>query len=358
METRQPAELLGAVARGAGSNPANRFERFACEPDLEALAENDEARRPVRTRYFRDSSQSVIAYNNSPDVGFDAGVNPYRGCEHGCAYCYARPTHEYLGFSAGIDFESRIIVKEDAPDLLRRELSARKWKPQVLAMSGVTDCYQPIERRLQLTRRCLEVLAEFRNPVSVITKNHLVTRDIDLLGSLAAHHAALVNVSITTLDADLAKSLEPRASTPRRRLDAIRELTASGIPVNVMMAPIIPGLTDHEIPAVLESAANAGAVFAGYTIVRLPLTVAPIFSEWLERFVPGQKGKVLERIQSIRGGKLNKTEFGERMRGEGPFADQIRQMFRIHSRRLGLDRNGPALSVEAFRVPSDQLTLL
>lgn len=356
MEARQRAELLGARGRGAGSNPGNRFERLIYDPDLGALEEGDEP-RAVQTTYYRDSSRSVIAFNNSPDVGFDAGLNPYRGCEHGCAYCYARPTHEFLGFSAGIDFEARIMVKEDAPDLLRAELSRRNWKPQVLAMSGVTDCYQPIERRLKTTRRCLEVLAEFRNPVSVITKNHLVTRDRDVLVQLAKHNAAIVNISVTTLDADLAKRLEPRASTPGRRLDAIRELTAAGIPVNVMIAPIIPGLTDHEIPTLMEAAARAGAISAAYTIVRLPLAVAPIFTEWLERFVPGKKEKVLQRIRSMRGGALNKAGFGSRMRGEGPFADQIRQLFRIQSRRLKLDGPGPSLSTAAFRVPTAQMTL-
>ncbi len=355
MESRQPAELLGAHGRGAASNPSNRFEKLDYEPDLGAL-EGDES-RPVRTRYFRDASRSIIAYNDSPDVGFDAGLNPYRGCEHGCAYCYARPTHEFLGFSSGIEFESMIMVKENAAELLRAELSSKKWKPQVLAMSGVTDCYQPIERRLQLTRRCLEVLVEFRNPVSVITKNHLVTRDIDLLSKLAEHGAASVNISITTLDPGLAKKLEPRASAPSRRLDAVRELTAARIPVNVMVAPIIPALNDHEIPALLKAAADAGAASAAYTLIRLPLAVATIFSEWLDRHRPGQKRKILERVMSMRGGKLNEGRFGERMRGEGVFADQIRQMFRVSCRRYGLDREIPPLSVSAFRVPSAQLDL-
>ncbi len=355
MEIRQSAELLGAQGRGASRNPRNRFEQLDYEPDLGAL--ECEKPRPVRTRYFRDASRSVIAYNNSPDVGFDAGLNPYRGCEHGCAYCYARPTHEFLGFSAGIDFESMIMVKENSAELLRVELSAKKWKPQVLAMSGVTDCYQPIERRLGLTRRCLEVLLEFRNPVSIITKNHLVTRDIDLVGKLAEFNAASVNISLTTLDPELAKTLEPRASVPSRRLDAVRELAAAGIPVNVMIAPIIPGLTDHEIPKLLEAAANAGATSAAYTLVRLPLAVATIFSEWLDRHRPGEKRKILDRVMSMRGGKLNDGRFGERMRGGGPFADQIRQMFRVSCRRYGIDREIPPLTTAYFRVPGTQLDL-
>jgi DNA repair photolyase len=355
MEVRQSARLLGAHGRGAASNPGNRFDKIEYAPDLGALEENDP--QPVRTQFFRDASQSIIAFNKSPDVGFDAGLNPYRGCEHGCAYCYARPTHEYLGFSAGIDFESRIIVKENAPELLRAEFSSKKWKPQVLAMSGVTDCYQPIERRLELTRRCLEVLAKFRNPVSVITKNHLVTRDIDLLKELSKHSAVAVNISLTTLDPELARTLEPRASAPPRRLETIRELAIAGIPVNIMMAPIIPGLTDHEIPRLLEAAARAGASSAAYTLLRLPLAVAPIFSEWLERHRPGEKRKVLERLKCMRGGRLNDGRFGDRMRGSGPFAAQIRQMFGVSCRRFGLAREYSPLSTAAFRIPCTQAEL-
>ena len=218
---------------------------------------------PPRTQFFKDHSQTIIARNDSPDVGFDASLNPYRGCEHGCIYCYARPTHEFLGFSAGLDFESKIMVKEDAPELLRAELSSPKWQPQVIFMSGVTDCYQPVERKLKLTRRCLEVLAEFRNPVFIVTKNQLVTRDTDLLAELARHQAAAVWLSITTLDSDLRKVMEPRTSPPAARLAAIRELAAAGIPVGVNVAPVIPGLTDHEMPAILQAAAEAGATSAG-----------------------------------------------------------------------------------------------
>ena len=214
-----------------------------------------QTRRAIpQTQFLRDDTQTLISYTDSPDIGFRASVNPYRGCEHGCAYCYARPYHEYLGFSAGLDFETRIMVKLSAPELLRRELSSPKWQPQVLAMSGVTDCYQPIERKLQITRRCLEVLAEFRNPVAIVTKNHLVTRDLDILEKLASVRAANVNLSITTLDAELARRLEPRASLPRHRLQAIERLSAGEIPVRVLIAPVIPGLNDHEIPAILSAA--------------------------------------------------------------------------------------------------------
>src|SRR5215510_5595319 len=239
-ETRKSIPVPG---RGASINPPNRFERLSYEADPEESGSSGPA---PKTQYLRDTSKSIIAHNDSPDIPFDASVNPYRGCEHGCIYCYARPTHEFLGFSAGLDFETRILVKEDAPELLYDELSSRKWKPQILVMSGVTDPYQPIESRLRITRRCLEVLAEFRNPVGIITKNHLVTRDIDLLSDLAKHQAATVYVAVTTLDTELRRVMEPRTSPPAARLAAIRALSAAGIPTGVLVAPIIPGLTDHE----------------------------------------------------------------------------------------------------------------
>ena len=309
-------------------------------------------RRPSpKTQFLRDLSQSIISYNDSPDIPFNASLNAYRGCEHGCSYCYARNTHEYLGFSAGLDFETKIMVKENAAELLRRELSSPKWKPQILAMSGVTDCYQPIERRLQLTRKCLAVLAEFRNPVGIITKNFLVTRDIDLLRELAAHQAVAVNLSINSLDSDLARQLEPRASSPQMRLAAVTALAKAGVPVGVLVAPIIPALNDHEIPSVLAAAKAAGAMWAGCTILRLPLTVAPVFEQWLEQHFPGKKEKVLNRIRSMRGGKLNDPRFGSRMRGEGIFADQISQMFQVARRKVGIPENGPELSTASFRKP-------
>ena len=245
--------------RGAGGNPPNRFEKIHLERD----ADWDPAEDPSpKTQFLRDLSQSIISYNDSPDIPFHASLNPYRGCEHGCSYCYARNTHEYLGFSAGLDFETKIMVKENAPELLRRELSSPKWKPQTLAMSGVTDCYQPVERRLQLTRRCLAVLAEFRNPVSIITKNYLVTRDIDLLRELAAHHAVAVHLSINSLDSELARKLEPRAASPKMRLAAVEALAKAGVPVGVLVAPVIPALNDHEMPSVLAAAKAAGAGWA------------------------------------------------------------------------------------------------
>ena len=275
---------------------------------------------------------------------FESSVNPYRGCEHGCIYCYARPTHEFLGFSAGLDFESRIMVKEDAPELLAKELSSPRWKPQTLVMSGVTDPYQPVERRLQITRRCLEVLARFRNPVAIITKNQLVTRDLDLLGELAEHQAAAVNISVTSLDPKLQRVLEPRTSTPRARLEAIAQLRKAGVPVGVMVAPIIPGLTDHEAPAILQACAEAGAQFAGYIVVRLPYAVAPLFERWLEEHFPDRKEKVLGRIRHLRGGeRLNDPRFKSRMRGEGIFAEQIRALFEAGCKRAGIGATAVAV---------------
>jgi DNA repair photolyase len=333
--------------RGANINPANRFEALHYEP--EDWCEPDTETRPLRTQFLVDDSQSIISYNNSPDIGFDASLNPYRGCEHGCAYCYARPTHEYLGFSAGIDFESRILVKPKAAELLAAELIRPSWKPQNLALSGVTDAYQPIERKLQITRSCLRVLVDFRNPVSVVTKNHLVTRDADYLGELARVNASAVCLSITTLDPKLARILEPRASSPSHRLEAIATLHQAGVPVGVNVAPIIPGINEHEVPSVTAAAAKAGAQFASYTMIRLPLTVAPIFVAWVEAHFPDRKEKILGRIRSMRNGKLNSAEFGARMRGDGPMAEEIRQMFLVSCRRVGLNKARTELSTAAFR---------
>jgi DNA repair photolyase len=352
-----PTAAASIHGRGAASNPPNRFEPIQLERDADWNPEDDPA---PRTQFLRDSSATIINYNDSPDVGFDASVNPYRGCEHGCIYCYARPTHEFLGMSSGLDFESRILVKLDAPALLRRELASQKWKPQVIAMSGVTDCYQPAERRLRLTRGCLEVLAEFRNPVGIVTKNHLVTRDIDLLRELAAHQAAAVFISITTLDATLTPRLEPRASLPAMRLRAIEELSAAGIPVGVMVAPIIPAITDHEIPRILAAARKAGAKCAGRVVLRLPYEVKNLFDDWLARHFPDRREKVLHRIESLRGGKLNDARFGSRMTGEGIFSEQIERLFNVGCRKAGFVRDEmPSLSTAAFRRPGGvQIELL
>jgi DNA repair photolyase len=300
---------------------------------------------------FEDNSKSLITTQDSPDIPFSASLNPYRGCEHGCIYCYARPTHEYLGFSAGLDFETRILVKDRAPDLLRAELSSARCEPQVIAMSGVTDCYQPVERRLELTRRCLMVLAECRNPVAIVTKNHLVTRDGDLLSELARYQAAAVYITVTSLDPELASRLEPRTSRPAHRLAAIRALADAGIPVGVLVAPVIPALNDHELAAILDAAAGAGARFASYTVLRLPHGLAPLFTDWLERHFPDRKAKVLNQLRAFRGGRLNDPEFGSRMRGQGAPADQLSQLFRVARRRAGFSATGPALSIASFRRP-------
>lgn len=502
--------------RGTSFNPPNRFDHLAIEDDPEAF---DPARPPPRTTYFRDASRSIIATNDSPDVGFDASVNPYRGCTHGCSYClgpdtpvlyadwvwlpigevavgdelvgfdespaegatrklrltavkdvwwsrqptvrlvtrdgdvrsttghrwldgrsawwtcthrlvpgralarlipphlapsgrgelcrdsqggegaecafqahpleaveradsgdvvdittstgtffaagfathncFARPTHEYLGFSAGLDFETKIMVKAEAPTLLRKELSSPRWKPRPLGLSGVTDCYQPIEKKLRLTRGVIEVLAEFRNPVVVITKNHLVTRDVDLLADLARDHAAAVCISVTTLRPELQQVLEPRASPPAQRLRAIETLAKAGVPVGALVAPVIPALTDHEIPAILDAVAQAGASFASYVLLRLPYAVKDVFVRWLEDHAPERKDKILARILDVRDGRLNDPSFGSRMKGSGKFAEEIAALFRLAHRRAGIPEHRPTLSIEAFRRPGgSQLGLL
>jgi DNA repair photolyase len=390
-ETGTPGKNKKISGRGSAINTDNRFERHSYrESDAsfeyrqEAYPENfgrdgfdptnpgnpggnfeDGSEINPRTKFFRDNSRTIITHNNSPDVSFDSSVNAYRGCEHGCAYCYARPTHEYLGLSAGLDFESKIIVKENAPALLREELMSKKWQPQVLVMSGVTDCYQPIERKLRLTRGCLEVMAEFRNPVALITKNHLITRDKDILADLARDNAARTFISITTLDAELCGVLEPRTSRPQFRLQAIRELAEAGIPVGVNVAPVIPGLNDHEIPAILKAAREAGAEFAGYTLLRLPLSVRPIFEEWVRVHRPDRADKIIHQIQDVRGGRagaakseesvrMNDARFGSRMRGEGVLADQLRQLFKLHCRREGFNQRDFELSTAAFKRPPEE----
>jgi DNA repair photolyase len=341
--------MAGAVrGRGATDNPANRFDRIHVDLDPEAL---DSEPRP-ETIFLRDATRSAFSKNDSPDLGFDYSFNPYRGCEHGCSYCYARPTHEYLGFSAGLDFETRILVKDRVAERVAEALRAPRWKPQTVALSGVTDAYQPVERKLRVTRSALEVFRDFRNPIGIVTKNHLVTRDIDLLADLAQHKAAAVILSVTSLDRHLQRELEPRASTPERRLEAIRALADAGIPVGVNVAPVIPGLTDSEIPTIVAAAAEAGASFAGMIVLRLPLGVKQIFETWLRDRFPDRADRVLNRVRELRAGKLNDSRFGTRGRGEGPLAEQLQQLFRVARRRNGLEGPSPVLSASAFRVPS------
>lgn len=343
------------VGRGAATQPANRFERVRAEADFEQLDADDEllaGERRVATEYLPDQSQSIVASNDSPDICFNYSVNPYRGCSHGCSYCYARPTHEYLGMSAGLDFETKVLVKHDAPRLFREFLARPAWRCEPIVFSGVTDCYQPAERDFKLTRQCLEIALECRQPIGIITKNALVVRDLDILGEMARLNLVQVNVSVTTLDAGLVRELEPRTSTPAARLRAIRELSAAGVPTNVMVAPIVPGLNDSEIPAILKAAAEAGACSAGYVLLRLPLAVKPLFLDWLDRHRPLARAKVEQLIRSMRGGELYVTRWGERQRGVGPIAEQIGAMFRAFKQRYGLDRETPALNCDQFRPPT------
>ncbi len=345
-------------------NPPNRFEPLRLDlddPDLEpAETADDESPPPAPTLLYRDATRSLLASNDSPDLPFRWSVNPYRGCEHGCVYCYARPSHERLGWSAGLDFERRILVKEDAPAILARELAHPRWIPQVVAFSGNTDCYQPVERRLGITRRCLEVMAAFRNPVAIVTKSALVVRDVDVLAPLARLGAASVAVSLTTLDPSLARRLEPRAASPERRLDAIARLSSAGIPVHAMVAPVIPGLNDEEIPRILAAAAEAGASGASWLLVRLAAPLDALLDEWLQEHAPLRRERVLARIRGTRAGKMNDTAFGRRMRGQGEYAAQVAALFSASARRHGLDRERPALETKWFRRPprpGDQLGL-
>lgn len=341
-------------AHGRGSNlrPPSRFDSTSRVP-LDLVDPDDPPRNPA-TEFLPDHAQSVVTSNDSPDVGFRFSLNPYRGCEHGCSYCYARPTHEYLGYDAGLEFETKILVKHDAPRLFRAFLARDSWVPQPIALSGVTDPYQPCERQFRLTRRCLEVAAVANQPISIITKSALVLRDLDLLGPMAELGLVHANVSITTLDPALARTMEPRASTPEARLRAVRELTAAGVPVRVLVSPIIPGLTDAELPRILAAVATAGAKAAGYLLLRLPWSVAPVFLDWLDRTQPRARAKVERRVRSVRNGKLNDPEFGRRMSGTGELADQIGQVFKLFARRHGLDGGLPPYDCSRFVPPPDK----
>lgn len=342
------------VGRGPLINPPNRFESLRIEPDPDCPP--DEQPNP-RTQFYHDATESLLTKNDSPDVGFVYGFNAYRGCEHGCAYCYARPYHEYLGWSSGLDFETKILVKLRAPELLRDELSAPRWQPQTIGMSGVTDCYQPAERHFRLTRRCLEVCAELRHPIAIITKNALITRDLDVLSELARFNCVAVNLSVTTLDMELGSRLEPRASRPAARLRAIRELSQAGIPTGVMVAPVIPGLTDHELPAIIEAAAEAGASRAGYILQRLPHAVKDVFTRWLDDHAPTKKARILDRLRAMRRGKLCTSDWDQRMSGSGVFAEQLKAMFEVAARRAHLNDDRCELTTDHFRKPGEQLTL-
>jgi DNA repair photolyase len=342
-----------AKGRGAGVNPVNRFETLSLHVLPEHIehitADPDEPDRPpVTTAVYSDRSRTIINPVDSPDLGMEWTVNPYRGCEHGCVYCYARPGHEYLGLSSGLDFETKIIAKRDAAALLRAEFMKPSWKGRTIALSGVTDPYQPVEAKLRITRAILEVCAEFRQPVTIVTKNRLVTRDIDLLADLARDGAAAVAVSLTTLDPALSRIMEPRASAPAARLAAMRALADAGVPVRVMTAPIIPGINDREVPALLGAAAGAGATGAGYVLVRLPYQNKAIFVEWLERHFPDRAARVQSLLKQCHDGRLYSADFGTRQRGTGPVAKMIADTFRVFAAREGLLPRGRTLTPEEF----------
>jgi DNA repair photolyase len=352
----------GRKGRGAVSNATGRFEPERRVAVDDGWGGAEEELPPLETVFARDTAKTIVTRNDSPDVPFELSINPYRGCEHGCVYCFARPSHAYLGLSPGLDFETRIFVKEDAPQLLATELQRKSYVCKPITLGANTDAYQPVERRLQLTRRLIEVLREFRNPVCLITKSALVQRDIDLLAPMAQERLAAVAISLTTLDRDLARHLEPRAATPARRLETMAALSAAGIPVAVLASPMIPALNDPELERILEAAAKAGASSASYILLRLPLELAPLFEEWLETHAPDKAKHVMSLIRQSRGGKAYQSEFGTRMRGTGPYAEMLRLRFETARRRYGLDRGRAwQLDTTRFRPPAqkgDQLSLL
>ena len=346
--------------RAAGLNPGGRFE------PLERVTFDDgwttlDDMPPFRTEVQVERPRTVITRNESPDIPFDRSINPYRGCEHGCIYCFARPTHAYMGLSAGLDFESKLFAKPDAPKLLERELAKPGYKPRTIAIGTNTDPYQPVEREWRIMRQVLEVLSKANHPVAIVTKSALVMRDIDILASMAERGLAKVAISVTTLDRKLARSMEPRASTPTRRLEAIKALSGAGVPTGVLVAPVIPALNDHEIERVLDSAKAAGANEAGYVILRLPLEVSPLFRDWLLQNYPDRYRHVMSLVRSMRGGKDYDAEFGKRMKGAGPYAWQISRRFEMATKRLGLVRRSMHLRDDLFVPPNGsgvQLSLL
>ena len=346
--------------RGALSNASGRFEKETRVLVDDGWEESEEP-QALKTEILRDTSRTIITRNKSPDISFDRSINPYKGCEHGCVYCFARPTHAYLGLSPGADFESRIFAKPNAAELLRKELSAPGYIPRTIAMGTNTDPYQPIERRMRIMRSILEVLWEFKHPVGIVTKSALILRDLDILAPMAEAGLAKAALSVTTLDRALARTMEPRASTPPKRLEAIRQLNAAGVPAAVMFAPVIPALNDDEMESVLEAAAERGAKSAGYVLLRLPLEIKDLFREWLETNVPGRYKHVMSLIRSMRNGKDYDSQWHLRMTGKGPYAELIAQRFQIATRRLGMNRVRHPLDIGKFTRPpqkGDQLALL
>jgi DNA repair photolyase len=347
--------------RGAGDNIAHRFEQTGREADADALEAqrlDGEPLPPLATEVSFETARSLLSYNDSPDLGFDRGINPYRGCEHGCVYCYARPTHSYLNLSPGLDFETRLVAKTNAAEVLRRELSARGYASQPVNLGTATDAYQPVERELRITRQVLEVLAQARHPLVIVTKASLVERDLDLLAPLAAENLAAVAVSVTTLDPALSRTLEPRAASPARRLRTVAALAQAGVPVGVNFAPIIPFINEPELEQVLRAARDAGATAGFYTVLRLPWEVNPLFQQWLADHYPLRAERVMNRVREMRGGKDYDADFRTRMKGEGAWAQLLRERFDKACQRLGLKRQQPPLRTDLFRPPSPQLSLL
>lgn len=349
-----PKPLLATKGRGAVSNLQGRFERNAREAFDDGWEHEEEAPRGWQTQVTHEQARSILSRNASPDLPFNVSLNPYRGCEHGCIYCYARPTHSYQGLSPGLDFESKIFAKVNAPELLRRELAKPSYVPESIALGVNTDAYQPCERELRLTRRVLEVLQECEHPVGLITKSALIERDIDILAAMAARQQAAVAITVTTLDPAIARTLEPRAAAPARRLRTIRTLAAAGIPVGVSISPIIPFITEPEIERLLEAVHEAGATSAHYVVLRLPWEVNPLFQQWLQAHFPERAQRVMNRVREMRGGKDYDSDFATRMKGEGVWAELIRQRFKIAAARLGLAGRGSRfqqLNASQFRRP-------
>ncbi|MCG8694088.1 MAG: PA0069 family radical SAM protein [Minwuiales bacterium] len=346
--------------RGAASNAVSRYDRETREIADDGWGGLETDLPPLRTTVTRDATRTIIARNTSPDVGFDRSINPYRGCEHGCIYCFARPTHAFLGLSPGLDFESRLLYKPEAATLLLRELSHPKYRCRTIAMGTNTDPYQPIERDFEITRQILEVLEECNHPVSIVTKSHLITRDLDILSRMAAKGLAKVGVSVTTLDRDLARRMEPRASTPAKRLEALRTLSGAGVPTIVMFAPAIPALNADEMESILEAGKEAGAQGAAYVLLRMPLEIKDLFREWLAENEPDKANRVIRLVREIHGGKDYDATFGKRQVGTGPYADLMRRRFKIACKKLGLGGDRVPLKTDLFKKPDqagDQLSL-
>ena len=347
MTPKEDEYLKGRGAQVLTTNPFHKNNYFT--EHAEGL--DEEFIDNSATQYFYENPKKVINKVPSPDLGLDFSVNPYQGCEHGCIYCYARNSHQYWGYSAGLDFERKIIIKENAPEVLRKQLENKNWQPSVIMLSGNTDCYQPIEKKLQITRSILKILLEYKNPVGIITKNALVQRDIDILKKLAADNLVAVNISVTTLNEKLRQVMEPRTASAAKRLQTIKALADAGIPVRVMAAPIIPGLNDHEIPEIIRQSAENGATDAGYTIVRLNGTIGIIFEDWIRRTFPDRAEKVLNQIKNCHGGNLNDSQWGRRMKGEGNIAAAVNSLFTMARKKYMPVEKAPPLRIDLFQRP-------